>query len=121
MACGQVLAGDTSGHSSVVTSYGSCASGMVGPEVVYRLEAPYFLRELVISLGATADLRVFVFPEGQPSECFAMVDKTQAAVLPDVAPGTYYLAVDGPTAGSYLISVRCQPAVAAQGARGPVR
>jgi hypothetical protein len=107
-----VYAGDTAGHAATINNYGNCASGMIGPELVYKLEVPYFLQDLVISLGASADLRGFLFTGNSPANCFAVITQGPSVILHDIGAGTYYLVIDGPTAGRYTVSIRCQPAVA---------
>jgi hypothetical protein len=95
------------GQSSDISSYGICATGMSGPEVLYSLTISSPLRFLELSLGADADLRLFMFSGNDPDNCLAMARRGLSTSLANVSPGAYYLSVDGPAAGTYSFAVHC--------------
>nr|MBC7244770.1 hypothetical protein [Chloroflexota bacterium] len=109
VACEGFYSNNTAGHRAVINDYGNCGTGQVGPEVIYTLQLDSPLARLEISLGASADLRIFLFIGDSPANCFAVVSPGLARILYDIPRGTYYLAVDGPTAGRYSMAIHCTP------------
>ena len=96
------------GHLAVLSQYGACGSGLVGREVVYRLNLASPMDYLSINLNTSADLLLFVLPDVYPADCLSM---GQSVLLSSVQPGTYYFVVDGYdlTDGDYTLGVLCVP------------
>jgi hypothetical protein len=108
VACERSYNGDTTGHRADRLNYGSCASGLVGPEVVYALQVSYPMDYLSIGLDPAADPTLFLFllSSANPGECLSW---GRFLGLPDVDPGNYYIVVDGFGAGTYGIEIHCYP------------
>lgn len=106
-ACGIRYSGSTAAQASSITNYGTCASGMVGPEAIYRLTLDASMNTLDLSLGADSDLRLFLFAGGDPTQCLGMANRGLATRVEHLPAGTYFLSVDGPTTGSYSFVVHC--------------
>ena len=121
IACGTRYSGSTVGQPSVFSSYGTCASGMVGPEVLYRLTLEASSTTLDLSLGADADLRLFLFQHGDPAQCLGMAGRGLATRVERLPAGTYFLAVDGPAAGTYSFVVHCSIEAASLAQGGELR
>ncbi|MGQ9493788.1 MAG: C1 family peptidase [Anaerolineae bacterium] len=109
VTCEGFYSNDTAGHRAVINHYGTCGTGLSGPEIIYRLQLDSLLSRLDISLGASADLRVFLFTGDNPANCFATVTPGPARELYNVLPGIYYLSVDGPTPGRFSLAIHCLP------------
>lgn len=105
--CGIRYSGSTVGQPSGISDYGTCASGMVGSEVIYRLTLDASLNTLDLSFGADADLRLFLFAGGDPMQCLSMASRGLATRVEHLPAGTYFLAVDGTTTGTYSFVVHC--------------
>lgn len=105
--CGGFYRGDTTGYAAFISDYGFCGRGFVGPEAIYRLNLTAQLERLEISFNTSANQRVFIFTGANPISCFATINPGPAQNVPNVLPGTYYLAIDGSMAGSYAMAVRC--------------
>jgi hypothetical protein len=104
--CERSYSGSTAGRPATIQSYGSCLSGLVGPEAVYALDVAYPMSFLSISLDTQADLTLFVLDSPDPGDC-----RSWGGIvgLPDISPGTYYIVVDGFGAGAYDLEIRCFP------------
>ncbi|MBC7260594.1 MAG: hypothetical protein H5T63_01160, partial [Chloroflexi bacterium] len=107
VACEGFYSGNTSGRPALINDYGTCGTGFSGPEMIYILHLDSMVPRLEISLGASADLRIFLFTEADPGNCFAIVRPGPAQILYNLLPGMYYLAVDGPTPGRYSMAIHC--------------
>jgi hypothetical protein len=120
ITCGQQVSGDTTGSTSHHLTY-SCepwAGDESGPEVIYSLSlpdsvAPYTVTATLSDLGPN-DLDVFILsPGGCETGACATASSYGDLEAPaiGVTGGTYYIAVDGynGAAGSYTLSVACQP------------
>jgi len=103
--CEQSYYGDTTGYPALIRDYG-CVAGMVGPEVVYALQVGYKLEYLSITLDTSVDQWLFLLSSASPDTCLTWGG---SVVLPNVAPGTYYIVVDGIAAGAYYMQVSCYP------------
>jgi hypothetical protein len=103
MVCDQITAGSTNGFWAVTSDYGTCGSGFNMPEVWYSLDVA---REGDIQFILDSSLSLFVFVMGShdPSDCLG---SGTTVTIPDAAPSTYYLAVDGTEYGPYTLQVRC--------------
>jgi hypothetical protein len=105
--CEGTYSSTTVGRASNLQEYGACGAGLWGPEAIYVFHADYALERLSISLDSVADLAVFVLAGASPASCFYAGG---SVVVPGIAAGTtYYVAVDGSEAGSYLLELHCHP------------
>ncbi len=107
--CEELRVGNSSGYSATTDSYGLCGSGFVGPEVVYQLQIGNWIDRLSVNFGAAVELRLLLLSESVPSACLASARPGSYVQLPNPAPGTYFIVVDGPTGGSYAFTAHCQP------------
>jgi hypothetical protein len=109
VVCEGVYSGDTADYDDNIGDYGGeCNTGLVlnGPEVVYALQVSYPMDSLSITLDTTADLALLLLSSPNPNDCLFIGG---SAGLDDVAPGTYYIVVDGFGAGTYTMEVDCAP------------
>ncbi|MGC8788098.1 MAG: hypothetical protein ACP5Q1_11805, partial [Anaerolineae bacterium] len=107
--CKGFYRGTTAGHQAIISDYGFCGRGFVGPEVIYQLHLTARLERLQINFNTASNLRVFIFTGKNPTNCFATISPDPDQVLYDVVPDTYYLAIDGPMAGDYAMAIHCYP------------
>jgi hypothetical protein len=110
VVCEGFYSGNTAGYRATISDYGFCGRGFVGPEVIYQLRLTTRQERLQISFGSASNLQVFIFTGGNPTNCFATISPGPDQMLYDVLPGTYYLAIDGPTSGNYAMAIHCYPA-----------
>ena len=93
--CGDVVSGTTIGGPMNVDVYSCTGWTESGPEAVYYITLPgpanWDLTAAISNLGA--DLDIFVLGSCDESDCLAYGDVT--ATANDLAPGTYYIVVDG--------------------------
>jgi uncharacterized repeat protein (TIGR01451 family) len=116
--CEGRYSGSTALHGAKIADYGVCGYGMFGPEVVYALNVTAPLAYLEADLGATTDLSLFLLSGRGGASCLGYVRAGGALVVPDVAPGLYFLIVDGSVTGTYFFSVHCSPAAPTPTATG---
>ncbi|MBC7233952.1 MAG: hypothetical protein H5T68_12010, partial [Chloroflexi bacterium] len=110
VVCEGFYSGNTAGYRAAISDYGFCGRGFVGPEVIYQLRLTARQERLQISFGSASNLQVFIFTGDNPTSCFATISPGPDQMLYDVLPGTYYLAIDGPTSGNYAMAIHCYPA-----------
>lgn len=114
IACGGVITGNTSGANNQASSY-SCVPWWPesGPERIYSLTLGQTtsLDALLHNLGA--DLDLFLLGGTSPDQCLAHGDNSLSRQ--QLAPGQYYLVVDGfnGASGSFQLNVWCPLAVTA--------
>jgi len=108
-ACEGLYSGNTAGYPALIGSYGQCGTAMQGPEVIYWLQIDRWMDALELEFGAAADLTLFLLPNSNPAECLAAVLRGSHLRVPNIAPGNYYLVVDGSMAGEYAIAIHCDP------------
>jgi len=82
---------------------------MVAPEAVYAFQVDAPLASLELNFGAGADMSLFLLAHDS-LECLAVVRRSSSTLLPDVAPGHYYLVVDGREASTYFFAIHCHAA-----------
>ncbi len=106
--CHSTYSGNTSRYPATVQDYGTCSSGLFGPEVIYALQLQSRLDYLSVALdpSSASTLFVFVLSGASPGTCR---EWGREAVLVNAQPGTYYIAVDGFGAGAYRLDIDCDP------------
>jgi hypothetical protein len=109
-ACDSTYTGNTRLYPANVSDYGACGYGMSGPEVVYTLNIGEPLAYLELNFGAAANLRLFLVSGDGSADCLGVAGLGGSLMLPDFAPGTYFIAVDGYMAGAYFFSIHCRAA-----------
>ncbi len=107
LRCQQTYDGDTTGRPAVISAYGSCASGLFGPEVVHALDVAYPLSYLSIELNTSADLALFILTAPSANNCMAYSFGNIG--LTSLQPGRYYVVVDGFGQGAYTLRLQCDP------------
>jgi hypothetical protein len=106
--CGGYYSGSTADQPRSIDSWGPCGRGFYGAEIIYRLPISEQLDRLSINFGATVDLKLFLLSQASPGYCIASAEPRGSLQVLDLPPGTYYVAVDGPsTPGSYAFTVHC--------------
>ncbi len=107
-SCESSYSGNTTRYPATVLDYGTCSSGLFGPEVIYALPIQARLDYLSVALdpSSASTLFVFVLSGATPGSCRAW---GREAVLTNVQAGTYYIAVDGFGAGAYRLNIDCDP------------
>ncbi|MGD2179140.1 MAG: hypothetical protein PVG71_15115, partial [Anaerolineae bacterium] len=115
LACGQQLDGNTSGRASNLSSYTCSAWDESGPETIYAFALAAGSNYTVAAQlsNMTVDLDVFLLSDCDAGQCLASDSYgSDTAMAGNVAPGTYYVAVDGyqGVAGSYALNLTCTPA-----------
>jgi len=109
--CGGIYFGNTTGKPNRVSQYSSCKPlwDESGPEDVYIIPktVPGNLEVSVESLDPMADMDLFLLSSPYASSCIASADAY--AAWNNLAPGIYYLVVDGfqGTAGPYRLTINC--------------
>lgn len=108
VACGQAVAGNTTGAANNVSVYG-CAPWWpeTGPERVFALTVGAGSDVDALLNGLTSDLDLFLLTNSSPASCIAYGD--HAVRVSALAAGTYYLVVDGfdSAAGAFQLNVWC--------------
>ena len=116
--CGQQLTGDTSGRANNLSTYSCSPWDESGPETIYTFTLAagnnYTVSAQLSELSV--DLDVFLLAAGgcDAGQCLTTDSfGSSTATAGNVAPGTYYVAVDGyqGVAGTYTLSLTCTPAV----------
>ncbi len=116
LACGQQVAGNTTGLASHHDSYDCAAWDESGPEIIYSVSlpaasAPYTITATLSDLAVGLDLDVFLLPAGgcRGKQCAAYGNVS--ATASGLAAGTYYVVVDGfdGAAGSFTLDLTCSP------------
>ena len=107
--CRGVFTGNTAGKANNAHQYGDCPWSETGPEDVYVL-IKTVMSDLTVSLEdpTGVDHDVFLLYEAYPS---ALLKAGEAGlVYPNLAPGTYYIVVDGfnGSMGPYQLTVNCE-------------
>ncbi len=114
IACGQAIAGTTSGAANNVSVYG-CAPWLpeTGPERVFSLSLQTSSDMDALLGDLNSDLDLFLLTGSSPASCIAFGDNAISARA--LTAGTYYLVVDGfdGAAGSFQFNVWCPLAVTA--------
>jgi hypothetical protein len=118
VACEEFRVGNSAGYGDTTDSYGVCGSGFLGPEVVHQLQIARGTELLSVNFGAAGELRLLLLAGPSPHDCIASARPGSYLRLSNPPPGTYFIVVDGPTAGSYAFTAHCQPGTV-QG-HGPV-
>lgn len=107
LSCGTVYNSTTVGGATAFSSYSCAVWNESGPEKVHTVQTTV-AGDLTASLsGLSSDLDVFILSSCDPNTCLASGDVTATAT--NVAPGTYYIIVDGRNgaSGSYSLEVGC--------------
>ncbi len=99
----------TAGLGASFDSYGPCGSGMYGPEAFYELRVEQTLDKLMVGFGGEPYVRLFLLSGPSPESCLGTAAPRSYLVLGHLAPGSYFLAVDGTREASYALTVRCFP------------
>lgn len=113
IACGQQVSGDTTGYTNNHDLYSCGFFNQTGPEVIYRFTlaaASNHITATLSGMSAEVDLDVFLLQDCPTGECIAATSYGDfTASANNVAPGTYYIAVDGwhGAAGSYDLELAC--------------
>ena len=107
--CENSHSGNNAFRPATRDDYGSCGAGMVAPEAVYAFQVDAPLASLELNFGAGADMSLFLLAHDS-LECLAVVRRSSSTLLPDVAPGHYYLVVDGREASTYFFAIHCHAA-----------
>lgn len=116
LACGQAVAGDTSGYANHHDGY-TCGWNASGPEIIYTFTlAPgssYDVTAEFLSFAGDVDLYLLAAGGCDAGQCLqAGAYGDTAATASSVPPGTYYVAVDGyqGATGSFDLQLTCAPA-----------
>ncbi len=113
IACGQQVSGDTTGYTNNHDKYSCGYFNQTGPEVIYSFTLAAgsdYITATLSSMSAEVDLDVFLLQDCPAGECIADASYGDfTASASNVAPGTYYIAVDGwhSAAGSYDLELAC--------------
>jgi hypothetical protein len=114
VACGQAIAGVTTGAANHVSIYG-CAPWLpeTGPERVFSLSLQTSTDVDALLGGLSSDLDLFLLTGASPASCIAFGDNAISAR--GLAAGVYYLVVDGfgGAAGPFQLDVWCPLAITA--------
>ncbi len=109
ISCGSSFSGQSNlGYPINVNGYSIVAWNETGPEVVYVLTTTQFNPSITVSLsGMTDDLDVFILNACGSANAIAYGDNN--ATISNVAPGTYYIVVDGynGAVSTFGINVAC--------------
>ena len=115
IACGQQVAGETTGKTNNINSYSCSPWNESGPEEIYAftLAAGDTYSVTAQLLGFSADLDLFLLGMGgcDAGQCLDVNSWGDfSASATGVAPGTYYIAVDGYNGadGSYTMRLTCE-------------
>jgi hypothetical protein len=109
--CGGVYQGNTTGKPNRVSQYSACGClwDESGPEDVYIIPKAVSgdLEVFVEPLDSLADMDLFLLTSPYASSCIGLTESR--IVWEDLAPGTYYLIVDGfhGSAGAYRLTLNC--------------
>jgi hypothetical protein len=112
VACEELCVGNSTGYSATIDSYGVCGSGFLGPEVVYQLQIAQRTERLSVDFGAAVELRLLLLTGPSPLDCITSARPGSYLQLSNPPLGTYFIVVDGPTAGSYAFTAHCQTGAA---------
>lgn len=108
VACGQAIAGTTTGAANNVSAYG-CVPWWpeTGPEQVFSLSLAASSDVDALLNGLASDLDLFLLTGASAASCIAYGDN--AVRIDGLAAGTYYLVVDGfdGAAGAFQLNVWC--------------
>ena len=110
-ACDQGYEGDTRTWPAQVSTYTSCRSTWPesGPEAIYKLSLnePSDLSAQLVHDTTGLDLDLFLLTSSAPDSCLAGEDSS--LVMPQLAPGDYYLVVDGyqGSTGPFHLQITC--------------
>jgi hypothetical protein len=105
--CDSSYSGNTAPYAATVSDYGSCGSGMSGPEVVYALDISGPLAYLELNFGGGAQQRLFLLSGDSSHSCLGFAPMAGSLIMHDLSAGRYYIVVDGSAAGSYFFSIHC--------------
>lgn len=96
LSCGQPVTGNTNQlcNISAWDQYGCAPETEMGPELVYHINIPDY-RELIVNWESEGLLHLFLLTECDPQACIAVGDGG-LLYYDCLAPGDYYLALDGP-------------------------
>ncbi|MBN1667102.1 MAG: hypothetical protein JW862_08430 [Anaerolineales bacterium] len=115
LACGEVINGSTLGQISQIDGYTCGGWDESGPEDIYAITTPAFGTWAITATlsNETAELDVFFVSQAgcAAGECLEPGSYgLEQAVIENVAPGSYYLSVDGYSgaAGDYTLSITCE-------------
>ncbi len=109
--CGGVYQGDTTGKPNRVSLYTACGRPWdeSGPEDVYAIPKTVSgdMTASIEPLDPLADMDLFLLSSPYASSCIGSAESR--GVWEDLAPGTYYLVVDGfhGAAGRYRLTLSC--------------
>ncbi len=115
ITCGDAVAGETTGKTNNISSYSCSGWDESGPEEIYAftLAAGDTYSVTAQLLGFSADLDIFLLgtsgcEAGQCLDATSWGNYTVSAT--GVAPGTYYISVDGynGVSGSYTMRLTCE-------------
>jgi hypothetical protein len=105
IGCNQSTMGNTNGFLAAVSDYGDCGGGFTGPETVYALQVDEMM-DVSIYLDPSVELALLVLSSADPNDC---LDVGESVFMSNVAPGTYYIVVDGSEFGRYGMQISCAP------------
>jgi hypothetical protein len=108
IGCQQRTTGDTVGAASNVQTYGCVPYWLeAGPEHVYALDLDDVTDLDAVLTNMASDLDLFVLTGASPDTCIGYGDNS--ASLQGLAPGIYYLVIDGyeGASGGYQLDVWC--------------
>jgi hypothetical protein len=108
--CDSSYSGNTTYYGANHLNYGACGYGLSGPEAVYALNVEQALSYLEVGFGAAADLRLLLVSGDGRADCLGSVGVGGALIVHDIAPGAYFIVVDGNVAGTYFFSIHCTEA-----------
>ena len=110
--CGQSVSGTTVGGISFLDGY-SCTSWIEdGPDFAYLLSLPLTSTITAMISGMREDLDIFLLSDSIDGACpeNCLDNAGEIISLPDVAPGDYYIVVDGygGDQDNFVLSLGCQ-------------
>jgi hypothetical protein len=113
ISCGVTVFGDTANYANNHDGY-QCGWDASGPEVIYRFTLPPGPNSTVTAefLSWSADMDIYLLAPGgcDTGQCLTTGSYGDVSLtVPNVPPGTYYLAVDGYSgaSGTYDLQFRC--------------
>jgi len=109
-SCKGVFAGDTTGKANNAHHYGDVPWLETGPEDVYVLQKTVASDLTVLLQWSATDLDVFMLFADDPAALYAGAYGDTGFTAPNLAPGTYYIVVDGyqGAEGAYWLSIECE-------------
>jgi PKD repeat protein len=113
IACGETKTGNNDSGASNANTY-SCFSNLVdGPEVVYQFVNTASQNVLITLTGLQSDLELLMLRPCDRNDCLAYSDRTgtspEAIFLENLAPGTYFIVVEGylGSSSNYTLNIQC--------------